>query len=163
MYELHRSESSDPGDPLGLAGRAADAVVVVPVATAAAEEARVEHEHVEELREGEDDDEGLQHAQAPAAVSADVDLLAGQPEGERRDGPGDERRRGVGGQAVVAPGAHVVHARQLGRRAHHAGQDGEHQEVERCAVAGHACVQCNAMRIRGAPPCIWMYEYMQDA
>jgi hypothetical protein len=36
-----------------------------------------------------------------------------------------------------------VHPGQLRRRAHHARQDREHQEVERRAVAGHACT-CNA-------------------
>ena len=99
----------------------------------------MEHEHVEQLREGEDDDESLEHAEAPPAVAADVDLLAGEAEGERGDGPRDEGGGRVSGEAVVAPRAHVVDARQLGRRAHHPGQDGEHQEVERRAVARHAC------------------------
>jgi len=73
-------------------------------------------------------------------MAADVDLLAGQAEGEHGDGVGDERRRRVGGHAVVAPSADVVHARQLRVRrcAHHARQDREHQEVERRAVADHA-------------------------
>lgn len=46
-------------------------------------------------------------------MAADVDLFVGQPKGKRGDGAGDGRRRRVGGQAIVAPRADMVHPRQL--------------------------------------------------
>ena len=121
-------ESSDPGGGGGAGAHAPHALVMVlagavsavlrAIAAAAtelvAEQAGVEHEDVEELREREDDHERLEHSQTPPAVPADVDLLACEPEGERGDGPGHQRRRGVGGEAVPAPGAHVVDAGELG-------------------------------------------------
>uniref|UniRef100_J3M6M8 DUF834 domain-containing protein n=1 Tax=Oryza brachyantha TaxID=4533 RepID=J3M6M8_ORYBR len=133
-----RASQLDPGRGGGLVvvvGWVVPAVASAGAVAGAGEEAAVEHDDVEQLREGEDDDERLEHAEAPAAVAADVDLLAGEAEGERGDGPGDERRGGAGGEAVAAPGADVVDARQLGGGAHHAGEDGEDEEVEGGAVA----------------------------
>ncbi|KAI5022580.1 hypothetical protein ZWY2020_059310 [Hordeum vulgare] len=77
------------------------------------EEPRVESKHVQELREGEDDDERLQHPEAPPPVPADVDLLARQPEGQGGNRPGHQRRRGGGGEAVPTPGTDVVHSGEL--------------------------------------------------
>lgn len=78
--DLHPSGGGG-GAALGGGGVDGGGVVRVPVAGAvlAAEDAGVQHEDVEQLGEGEDDDEGLQHPQPPPPVPPHVDLLAGQP------------------------------------------------------------------------------------
>lgn len=104
------------------------------------EKPRVKHRDVDQLREREYDDEGLEGAQAPSPVPTDADLLARQPERERRDGPRDERGTRGGGEAVAAPRADVVDAGELGGCADDAGEDGEDEEVEGGAVADGARV-----------------------
>ncbi|CAM0952108.1 unnamed protein product [Alopecurus aequalis] len=117
-------------------------VVAVPVVVGALpfvpEQRGVQDHDVEQLREGQDDHERLQHPEPPPAVPAQVDLLARQPGRQRRDRPCHQRRRRARGEAVATRGAHVVDAGQLGGGAHDAGQDGEDEEVEGGAVGGDA-------------------------